>query len=430
MEAEGKQVLQQLLDAGYEGYFVGGYVRDIVAGKEVKDIDIATSATPEQVMSIFERTVPTGLQHGTVTVLCDTFQFEVTTFRTESSYIHHRRPEKVEFVTNLHEDLKRRDFTMNAMAMDIEGKIIDPFHGHDDLQCGIIRCVGNAIERLEEDALRMVRCVRFAANFGLHIEEETWNAILEKKSLLQHIAMERIQIELQKMMTGRDPFQGIWLLKESGLLHYTKRPITLFADALEHITMEHQHHVNALPLHNSISRWCNLFTLLGMNAEEASTCLRHLCFSNQHVYDTKQSIQCVHFLSELNDHWSEEEALYQWREAVLLYGKDVVQRVLDLFSLDKHIREEIDTVPSIYPLSSDVIYFFASHGQRCMDDMKVYTVKDLQLSGTDLLPLHPERGSWIREVLHQLMKEVSHGQLANERDVLMSRAKSIIPELT
>ncbi|MEC0245781.1 CCA tRNA nucleotidyltransferase, partial [Paenibacillus chitinolyticus] len=205
MIEEGRRVLERLRSRQHEAYFVGGFVRDFVLERPVKDVDIATSAKPEEVMEAFSKTVPTGLQHGTVTVLTGAYSFEVTTFRKETEYEGFRRPAEVEYITDLEEDLKRRDFTMNAMAMDAEGNLIDPFGGRSDMDRGVLRCVGEAAERFGEDALRMLRCIRFAAEYGLVIEEATWLALLRQAPLLRHIAMERVRAELQRMVGGADP---------------------------------------------------------------------------------------------------------------------------------------------------------------------------------------------------------------------------------
>lgn len=218
MEQQARVILQTLRRHGHSAYMVGGYVRDKCLGRAVKDIDIATSALPQQVQDLFPRTIPTGLQHGTVTVLMDKFTFEVTTFRKESDYVDYRRPKQVTFVSELHEDLKRRDFTMNAMAMDESGHVIDPFGGLDDVRQGRIRCVGRAEERFTEDALRMLRCIRFAAEYELEIEEKTWEAICLLRELLQHIAIERVRMELERILSGHDPHRGLQLFVKTRLV--------------------------------------------------------------------------------------------------------------------------------------------------------------------------------------------------------------------
>lgn len=196
-------VLNKLIDAGYEAYFVGGSVRDRILDLDVNDVDIATSAQPLEIKKIFKRTVDVGIEHGTIMVLVGDESYEITTFRTESTYRDFRRPDSVTFVRSLEEDLKRRDFTMNAIALDNKGNIMDPFHGMADIDKGIIRAVGNPHERFKEDALRMMRAVRFSAQLDFQIESETMVSIRENAPLLEKIAVERIQIEFEKLLIGQ-----------------------------------------------------------------------------------------------------------------------------------------------------------------------------------------------------------------------------------
>ena len=195
-------VLKEIISAGYEAYFVGGSVRDLLLDRNIHDVDIATSAYPEEIKRIFPHTIDTGIQHGTVTVRYDHESYEVTTFRTESGYQDFRRPDHVSFVQNLSEDLKRRDFTINALAMDIEGNIIDHFNGLDDLKNKVIRAVGVAENRFHEDALRMMRAVRFMGQLKFSLEDKTKQAIKDNHELLSKIAVERVREEFVKMGTS------------------------------------------------------------------------------------------------------------------------------------------------------------------------------------------------------------------------------------
>lgn len=193
-------VVQKLQSAGYEAVFVGGSVRDLILSKEISDVDIATSATPFEVKEIFSHTVDVGIEHGTVLVLYAGEGYEVTTFRTESTYQDFRHPDSVTFVRSLEEDLKRRDFTMNALAINNQEEIVDYFNGLEDIDSKTIRCVGNPLERFNEDALRMMRAVRFAGQLGFTIEESTFEAICTLKSNLEKVAVERMRVEFDKMI--------------------------------------------------------------------------------------------------------------------------------------------------------------------------------------------------------------------------------------
>ena len=198
-------VLQTLENAGYQAYFVGGSVRDMLLQRRPQDWDACTDALPEQVMACFPKTEPTGLKHGTVTVLSGGHRIEVTTFRTEGSYSDHRRPESVQFVPDLKEDLRRRDFTVNAMALSLRGGLTDLFGGRDDLAHKIIRCVGDPEMRFNEDALRMLRALRFSAKLDFEIEENTKAAILRCAPLAAALAPERISVELEQILRSKKP---------------------------------------------------------------------------------------------------------------------------------------------------------------------------------------------------------------------------------
>ena len=214
---EALPVMQQLVVAGYEAYFVGGSVRDMLLHKPISDVDIATSATPQEVKEIFPHTVDVGIEHGTVMVIYHKEGYEVTTFRTEEGYEDFRHPDKVTFVRSLEEDLKRRDFTINALAIGIDDQLMDFFDGIGDLERQCIRCVGDAKERFNEDALRMFRAVRFVGQLGFEIEEETKNAISLLKMNLSKVAVERMKVEFEKMIQSSYRKDALKLFVETGL---------------------------------------------------------------------------------------------------------------------------------------------------------------------------------------------------------------------
>ena len=199
------EIIKALSSHGYEAYAVGGCVRDSILGKTPSDWDITTSARPEQVKALFAKTIDTGIKHGTVTVMMDKTGYEVTTYRIDGLYEDHRRPNDVTFTTSLREDLMRRDFTINAMAYNDTDGLIDLFGGMDDLQNRVIRCVGNARDRFEEDALRMLRAVRFAGQLHFRIESSTREAIIACHNNLKDVSAERIQMELLKLLISDHP---------------------------------------------------------------------------------------------------------------------------------------------------------------------------------------------------------------------------------
>ena len=213
-------VLERINQAGFEVYFVGGCVRDMLLQRPLHDVDLATSAYPQEIKQIFPQTIDTGIEHGTVTVIYQKKAYEITTFRTESGYQDYRRPDKVEFVRSLKEDLKRRDFTINALAMNAQGEIIDLFAGMADLQQRQIRAVGVAADRFHEDALRMLRAVRFQAQLNFTIEEQTLAGIQTNAALLSHIATERIREEFIKLMEGCNRQAGLTSLYQTQLYRF------------------------------------------------------------------------------------------------------------------------------------------------------------------------------------------------------------------
>ncbi|GFH40768.1 CCA-adding enzyme [Lactococcus insecticola] len=199
---EALPILQKIRNAGYEAYFVGGSVRDVLLDREIHDVDIATSAYPAETKRIFEHTIDIGIEHGTVLVLENGGEYEVTTFRTEDVYVDYRRPSHVNFVRQLSEDLLRRDFTINAFALAENGDVIDLYHGLDDLENRILRAVGTPQDRFNEDALRIMRGLRFAAVLDFELASETFVAMKSHAHLLEKISIERIFIELDKLLTA------------------------------------------------------------------------------------------------------------------------------------------------------------------------------------------------------------------------------------
>ncbi|EUJ49415.1 CCA tRNA nucleotidyltransferase [Paenilisteria rocourtiae] len=213
-------VLAKLEQAGFEAYFVGGSVRDTLLERDVADIDIATSAFPEEVKQVFMRTFDTGIEHGTVSVLEAGEIYEITTFRTEGTYADFRRPDEVVFIRSLEKDLERRDFTMNAIAMGLDGRFIDPFDGQKDMMNKQIRAVGEPWERFHEDALRMMRGVRFVSQLGFSLERRTYEAMQQNITLLKNIAIERITVEFVKLMRGEAVKVALPLIIELDMLPY------------------------------------------------------------------------------------------------------------------------------------------------------------------------------------------------------------------
>ncbi len=214
------EVVERLQGAGHQAYLVGGCVRDLLRSETPKDFDVATSARPEVVGTLFKRVIPTGIEHGTVTVIVGRAHVELTTFRAESDYVDGRRPSKVEFHEEIEADLSRRDFTINAMAWDPvgAGRLVDPFGGQADLSAGVVRCVRSALERFSEDGLRALRAVRFATVLDFAVEPATQAAIPLTLHVFRKVAGERVQQEFAKLLRAPAAPRGLGLLRDTGLL--------------------------------------------------------------------------------------------------------------------------------------------------------------------------------------------------------------------
>ena len=215
-----KPILNQIQQHGFEAYYVGGSVRDYLMGREIHDIDITTSATPDEIEDIFDKTIPIGKEHGTINVVYNDENYEVTTFRAEEDYVDHRRPSEVHFVRDLYQDVQRRDFTINAIAMDTNYNTYDYFDGEDDIKAKQIRTVGVARERFEEDALRIIRGLRFQSQLNFQIVNETFEAMATQISDIQYLSIERIVVELKKLINGINVSESFKNMKEIQAFNY------------------------------------------------------------------------------------------------------------------------------------------------------------------------------------------------------------------
>ncbi|WP_283678763.1 CCA tRNA nucleotidyltransferase [Lentilactobacillus sp. Marseille-Q4993] len=279
-------ILRTIEAAGFEAYFVGGSVRDTILGRPIHDVDIATSAFPEEVKSLFKKTVDTGIQHGTVMILDHGNGYEVTTFRTESTYQDYRRPDHVTFVRSLKEDLKRRDFTINALALDEKGEIFDLFSGIDDMNHRLIRAVGVPEERFNEDALRMMRAVRFSSQLDFDVEPHTLVGINDNSSLLAKIAVERINVEFVKMMLGRRPSAGISEMIDSGMAEHVPH----FADHIEDLKALTTIDLN---LQNEEQVWSVIGFCFDLAESELKKLLRDWKTSNKMIEDVAATVRVL-----------------------------------------------------------------------------------------------------------------------------------------
>ncbi|WP_286892065.1 CCA tRNA nucleotidyltransferase [Thermobacillus sp.] len=394
-------VIERLSAAGHQAYFVGGCVRDALLGRPIGDVDIATSARPEAVMAIFPKHVPTGIRHGTVTVFVKGRSYEVTTFRTESDYDDHRRPSDVAFVDDIRTDLKRRDFTVNAMAMDADGRVIDPFGGMSDLERGIIRCVGSPDERFREDALRMVRAVRFAAELGFRIAPSTWRALRRNAGLLRHIALERVGAELDKMICGADPDRAAALFIRSGLWRTTKTPLK--APGLPACAGK----VRLSDLAAGDRRWIALWAASNVSPEAARSWMSRFAFGKKRmraIFEPLQLHAAAACIPDTRDDWA---------ALALRHGRQAAADWLDVMR----------ALPGVSPVPADRLERWSAW----LADMPAFTAAELALDGTELAEAAGRKGGpWIKRTMDRLLLETAAGRLPNERRALLERALHIL----
>ena len=384
-------VIGKIRDAGYEAFAVGGCVRDTFLGRTPEDWDVTTSARPEAVKAIFERTVDTGLQHGTVTVLKNRKGYEVTTYRIDGEYHDGRHPDSVEFTPNLLEDLKRRDFTINAMAYSHETGIVDEFGGMEDLKAGIVRCVGRPEDRFTEDALRLLRALRFSAQLGFEIEESTYAAIKTIAPNLAKVSKERVQAELTKLLLSAHP-ERILLLKETGLSAQIVPGFdAVFAPALFS-------KLSRLPAEKSL-RWAGF--LLCQSTKQAEAVLKGLKMDNETIGNVSRMIEGAKETLPL-----EKPAV---RRAMSRYTPYQLEGALKL----KELMGSPDA-GEIRRLREEIIR-----------DGDCVSLKDLAVKGRDLLEAGVERGPMVGEILNHLFDLVLLHPEKNDRELLLKEVRRL-----
>jgi len=430
-----KYIINKIEAAGFEAYAVGGCVRDSILGREPNDWDITTSALPHEVKELFSYTIDTGIQHGTVTIMCNHTGYEVTTYRIDGEYEDSRHPREVSFTSNLLEDLKRRDFTINAMAYNDKMGIVDAFGGVQDLQNGIIKAVGDPMERFTEDALRIMRAVRFAAQLGYDIEEKTKEAIAKLAPNLSNISAERIQVELTKLLVSPHP-EHVRTLYETKITSIIMPEL----DKAMETAQNHPHHCYSVGEHtiHSLSaidcdeeyvkylRFAMLFHDLGkpkthtvddeeidhfhghafVSADMAKEILQRLKFDNE-------TIRVVTKLVEYHDYKVEEGTKYV-RRAINRMGEDIFPLVLkvkkaDVLAQSVYKREEkLEHLKVI-----EVLY------QEVLANKQCVSLKTLAVTGKDLIALGMTPGKELGEVLQKLLELVIEDPSMNTKEKLL-----------
>ena len=401
-------IIHTLNEAGYEAYFVGGAVRDLLLDLPIHDVDIATSAYPDEVQDLFPRHFDVGLDHGTIMVWFEGETYEITTFRTESTYQDYRRPDKVTFVQNLEEDLLRRDFTINALAMNPDHKIVDYFHGQKDLAEKVIRAVGNPHDRFNEDGLRMMRGVRFASQLDFHIEPETLAAIAENARILVHIAVERIAVEMNKLWIGVNWHKGLNYFLETDLIQYVPYLAdykAVFTDLLDYTSDQVQ-------IPNENFAWALFFwRAFQLNdKEELAAIQQHV---SQFTKAWKMSNKAQKDILAYLDILVYRAQAAEWTLADL-YGRDREKLVLVEAFIEAQQAAGQEGFVTIFKTAN----VQAIHA--LFDQLPIQSLRDLAINGQDIIQeINPENKRTIGQMLQFLEQAVVAEQVVNERAALL-----------
>lgn len=430
---DAESIINRLNEHGYEAYVVGGCVRDSILGKTPNDWDICTSATPDKMIEIFadHEVIPTGLQHGTITIVVDHVPFEVTTFRIDGDYSDNRRPDTVEFTTDIVKDLSRRDFTVNAMAYNPKVGLVDPYDGKKDIQSKVIRCVGNADDRFHEDALRIIRALRFASVYGFEISSETAKSIHSNAGLLNNIAVERINVELCKLLCGK----GVLDI----LLNYSDVIATIIPELKPCIGFNQNNRYHQYTIYDHIAHAVSNYT--GKDLIVKVALLLHdigkpLCYTEDknggHFYghgvpsrDIAEGI--VRRLKFDNYTQKNVVELVLYHDAVIeptvkvvkrwlnKIGEEQLFRLLDIRMADILAHAEgtqasrIERCVAVRSIAEDVI-----SSEQC------FKLKDLKVNGNDLMAIGIPQGRELGNALNWLLDMVINGEAQNDKDELLS----------
>lgn len=425
------KIIETLEQAGFEAYAVGGCVRDSLLGRNPSDWDITTSARPEQVKALFSHTIDTGIRHGTVTVMLEHVGYEVTTYRIDGEYEDSRHPKEVIFTPLLTEDLKRRDFTINAMAWNPRAGIIDEFGGMEDLDGGIIRCVGSPEERFSEDALRMMRAVRFSAQLGYEIEPATKAAIRKLAPNLTHVSAERIQVELVKLVESMHP-DYLRVAYETGITRVVLPEFDLCMETEQH-NPHHCYTVGEHMLHSMLAVSSNRYLRLAMllhdiakpekkktdeqgidhfhghqeaSEEMAKVILRRLKFDNE-------TIRIVSRLIGFHDYRFPAERR-SVRRAVWKVGED-------LFPMLLQVKEADTMAQSLYERAEKLEWIAKVEKlyREILKDRECLSLKDLAVTGRDLIRAGCAPGPELGRILNEMLQDVLEHPEHNNKEYLL-----------
>lgn len=427
-------IIKTLIENGYDAYAVGGCVRDALLLREPGDWDITTSANPMEVKGLFKRTIDTGIKHGTVTVMIDKEGYEVTTYRIDGEYEDNRHPKEVEFTKNLVEDLKRRDFTINAMAYNSFRGLVDEFDGIGDIQRKCIRCVGNPLDRFEEDALRILRAVRFSAQLGFDIAPETKNAIRLKVNNLKNISSERIRVELEKLLTSKEP-ERIMLAYETGI---TKVVLPEF-DEMFVTEQNNPYHIYNVGFHTlkavqsirniPVLRLTMLLHDIGKpwtkttDANHIDHFYRHVEVSEKMAKEILKRLKYDNFTIDVVTRlvrWHDWEfglTPSGMRKAVNRIGEDIIELLFEVKEADikaknpersKEKYEQLEKAKDLY--------------REILEKKDCVSLKSLVVNGKDLMEVGIKPGKHMGEILDQLLQKVLEEPELNTKEKLLELA--------
>ena len=436
-----KEISEYFHKAGFSAYLVGGAVRDFFLKKKASDWDIATDAPPQEVMRLFRRTIPTGIEHGTVTIIYKNKHIECTTFRTEADYTDGRHPVKVSYTATIEEDLARRDFTMNAIAISLpDGIIVDPFNGRADIRAGLIQTVGNPLDRFLEDGLRPVRAVRFAAQLGFTIDAKTLQAISQALHITQKISIERFREEFTKILACPAPLTGLRLMESTGLLNLFIPELTACRgvtqgsyhhfDVLDHsflvcnacpAGMEHIH-IRLAGLFHDIGKpavrkeasdgSCTFYRHEGVSEKMTRSIMRRLKYSNAEIDKT------AHLVAEHMFHYAPSWTDAAVRRFIVRVGKENID---DLFALRK---ADVFGLTGTYTEPNFLVEFTARI-DNILKEEGAYSLKDLAVNGKDLMAIGIPAGKCLGLILHDLLETVLDDPDQNTKEMLLPIATAL-----
>lgn len=431
------EIIDRIYSNGFEAYIVGGSVRNMIIGIPPKDFDICTNALPEEIIRIFEteyKVIPTGLKHGTVTVVDNSEHIEITTYRVDKEYIDGRRPDGVEFVSDLKLDLGRRDFTINAMAFNTIEGLKDYYNGLEDIEKGLIRTVGKAEERFCEDYLRMMRCIRFSCQLGFDIEEDTYRAIGNNHEGIIKISMERIRDELDKILTSDNPTYGLRLMLDTGILKLIIPELTNCVGFEQH----NPHHTKDVFGHildvvertenNLVLRLAALLHDVGKpeTFEMDDEGIGH--FYGHHIASQRIAIDVLTRLRYSNNIIDQVSSLVKehmidhsdytdkaLKRLIKRIGNDNIDNLFNLLRADKkntHDREAIDTI--------------ALRCDEIIEREEPISIKDLEVNGKDIIALGVKPGTVIGKILNELLDIVLDKPEMNNKDKLIDECRKML----